>query len=809
MTGLLHEKEFSRKSFLKRGGALIIGFSVAGAGLAGTAKAAGSPLSPFGSELIDPSQIDSWLVIHSDNTATIKSGAVQQGNGSDTSILQIAGEELGMDMSQLSFAVYDTSVTPNTGGKGASNTIYASAGRGTRAAAASAYQTLLGLASTQLGVPVSQLSVSKGVVSGGGKTVTYGSLIGDMLFNVQMPASWNMQVASSAAALPATSGLQPGKAPAKPVSQYKLVGTSPPRTEIPAIANGSFVFIQNIRIPGMQHGRIVRPIGQAVYGFGPPVISVDERSIAHLPNVKIVRVGDFLGVVAPHEYDAIQAAAQLKVKWADPPAVLPGGGNEFNALRAADKAGKTVLNNNTSTIYPRSFNTLVGDVDGALASAAHVVAQTYAWPTNVHTPIGPSCCIADVTPQGVRVFSGTQGAYTIRSAVASVLGLPVTQVRATAAAMGGVFGSAVQYDTAQAAALMSRAVGAPVRVQMMRWDEIGQADTSPGTVMDIRAGVDGLGNIVGYDHTQFYPQYISNTYYATAELAGVSPATRPSAVGGVFPPSAMYKVPNNRWLHKSIPLLGNWVRCAYMRCGNTPMQTWATEQVIDELARASGKDPAAFRRQNVTQDTSGVQLSAELFSGADTPQSMLAVLDSVTKAANWQPKVAASQLSDKTVVSGRGLAWSNVYLVSGQTKSAAIADVEVNKKTGKITVKHVYQAFSAGLIINPEFVENQIVGGVVQILSRLLVEELRFSKTHVTSSDFVTYPIMRFKDAPAVTPIVLQQPDVPPSGIGEPVTQVAAAAVANAFFDATGVRLYTAPYTPARVRAALKAAGVA
>ncbi len=229
-----------------------------------------------------------------------------------------------------------------------------------------------------------------------------------------------------------------------------------------------------------------------------------------------------------------------------------------------------------------------------------------------------------------------------------------------------------------------------------------------------------------------------------------------------------------------------------MRAGSSPLATFAGEHVIDDLAHAAKMDPVAFRRQNVFQ--------------GDGQQQLLDLMDAVTKAAGWQPKVAASDLSDANVVTGRGFAWSNVYLTFSPT--AAVADIEVNKTTGKVTVKHVYNGFSAGLIINPGLVENQVVGGVTQIVSRVMVEQLRYSKTNVTSTDFVTYPLLRIKDAPNVTPIVLQYPDIPPSGVGEPVTVSAPAAIANAFFDATGVRLPTAPFTPARVRTALKAAGV-
>jgi len=794
MTGLLHERDFSRRAFLKGGGALVVGFSLAGAAGTGRASAADS-LNPYVSNPIDGYQVDSWITINADNTASIRSGGILQGTGSDTGLMMIAAEELNMDMSQLEFVISDTAVTPDSGKHSASNTIK-NAGPGVRAAAASAAQALLGLAATQLGVPAGSLSVSKGVVSGGGRSLSYGQLLGGRLFNVTMPASWNMQ-----AVVPATpnaggfsGGIQPGQAPAKPVSQYTIVGTRVPRIDVPAIVTGKATYIQNIRVPGMLHGRVVRPRGQMLFGFGAPIVSVDESSIAHIPGAKVVRKGDFLGVVAPHEYDAIQAAAQLKVKWADPPATLPGSGNELEGLRQLDSAGKSV----------QSYRTLLGDVDAGLASAAHTVSATYGWPSNSHTPIGPMCAVADVTPQGARIFSGTQGAYSTQGRVALVLGLPLNKVRVTAAAMGGCFGDGCQYhDVAQAAALMSQAVGAPVRVQLMRWDEIAWDSTSPPSLFDIRAGIDGKGNLVAMDYAHFYPQYRDDSINTTAQLIGMPLPNPASTLAGIQLPTIMYTIPNSRYLVKSIPLQGNWIKAHWMRAGSGPHTTFAGEQVIDELAHAANMDPVAFRIQNVNQGN-------DWLAKGNAHDQLLAVLNAVTQAANWQPRVMASSLSQADVVTGRGVAWSNADNASTYAQTAAIADVEVNKKTGKITVKQVWQAVSAGLAVSIGGIENQIVGGVTQVLSRMLVEQYRYGKTQVTSTDFVSYPILRFKDAPAVTPMVLQWTQVPfTAGVGEPVAMAAAAAVANAFFDATGVRLRTAPLTPARVRAALTAAGVA
>jgi nicotinate dehydrogenase subunit B len=599
-----------------------------------------------------------------------------------------------------------------------------------------------------------------------------------------MPSSYGLQQADG---IWTSAGLSPGVAPAKPVSQYTVVGTSPPRFDIPGIVTGMSVFIQNVSVPRMLHGRVVRPRGQRAYGSGARIISVDEGSISHIAGARVVRRGNFLGVVARHEYDAIEAAGVLKVKWGDPPPVLPGNGNEFRGMRERDAAGKTMFS--TSSLNG-SVNT--GDVGSALAGAAHVAAGSFGWHTNVHTPIGPQCSIADVTPQGARILSGTQGVYTIRDDTAPLLGLPPGKVRVTAFPMGGCFGDGSQYrDTAEAAAVMSQIVGAPVRVQLMRWDEIGWDGYAPGSLFEIRAGTDAKGNLVAFDTTQFYPHYEQESIELTGRLTGTP--LLPSYQDGNYWPASMYRFANNNYVLKSIPSEGNWVNGGWMRAGSSPLATFAGEQIIDELAHAVRMDPVAFRVQNVIQ--------------GDVGRLLLDALHAVTKAANWQAKVAASKLSDADIVTGRGFAWSNVYLENVPT--AAVVDLEVNKRSGKINVKHVYQAFSAGLLVSPGLVENQLSGGIVQIVSRLMVEELRYSRTNVTSGDFVTYPILRFADSPKVTPIVLQYPDAAPQGVGEPVTVATPAAVANAFFDATGVRMRETPFTPDRVRAALKAAGMA
>ena len=313
----------------------------------------------------DLGQVDSFVAIHANNTASIKTGRVEIGQGSTTGLLLLAAEELDMDMSQLIFVRHDTNVTPNTGGTFGSTSI-SNAGPRVRAAAATAKQALLALASTSLGVPVSGLTVSKGVISGGGKSVSYGSLIGDKVFNITM----------------ASPTVNPGVAPSKPVSSYKLVGLAEvPRVDIPDKVLGTYTYVQNIRVPGMLHGRIIRPRGQGSYGGGSAtnILSVDEKSIANIPGARVVRRNDFLGVVAPREYDAIQAAAQLKVTYGDPPAIS-GSGNLYKSMRDLDAAGQA----------PARIGAANGNFDTAFAAAATKLTGAYKYQYNGHMPIGPT-----------------------------------------------------------------------------------------------------------------------------------------------------------------------------------------------------------------------------------------------------------------------------------------------------------------------------------------------------------------------------------------------------------------------------------
>jgi len=721
----------------------------------------------------------------------------------------IAAEELNLPMSQVKMISNDTDITPNQGGTYGSEAVHVG-GMQTRAAAAAAYQTLLGLASTQLGVPVASLSAKDGVVSGGGKQVTYGQLVGGKLFNVEMPAAYNLApIPGFGGASPsAGAGLNPGQPPSKAIGSYALVGTNPgpPRIDIPAKVTGTYTYVQNIRIPGMLHGRLVRPRGQGAYGGGtnPQVVSVDASSISHIPNVKIVQKGNFLGVVAQKEYDAIQAAAQLKVTWAAMPAI-PGVGNLWNQMRSQDAAGQAVN-------IPYGG---IGNVDAAVASAAHTVSDTYSYSYNGHFPIGPSCAVADVTSTGARIFTNSQDCYSSRDGIQAALelaglNLPTNRIRVTYVEGSSVYGTSPYDDANQSSAVMSYLAGAPVRLQWMRWDEQGWDHYAPAQLMDVRGAIDANGNITATDFTHYSIQF----YGTEANQQELGAPAGPLGFNFIDTTNmgSQYAIPNQRVTLKQLPLTNQYFSSSFMRAPLAPGSVFAYEQLIDELAHAANMDPVAFRLQNMTSNT--FEASEQL---PYTWNRWKNVLTEVAKLANWQPKVANSQPQSGNVVTGRGVALGGF----AGTMAGIVADIKLNKTTGKISVPNLYGAQDTGLSVYIGGVENQGVGSMTQGLSRALLEQVNFNKSNVTSLDWITYPILRFYDAPKISFSVIQRTDIPAvdsgsvaangalaTGSGEPPTAPIAAAVANAFFDATGVRIKQTPMNPARVRNLLKAAGV-
>jgi CO/xanthine dehydrogenase Mo-binding subunit len=735
---------FSRRDLLKGGGALVVGFHMGGAvlpAMAARGDVAGPP---------DPSMIDSWIAVHADNTATIYLGKGEFGQGNTTGLLQIAGEELDLDMSQLKWVGLDTNVTPNQGATTSSSSIHRG-GPQVRAAAAEARQALLALASTRLGVQAGSLTVAKGVVAIDGhptQSITYGELLGDKPFNIKFT----------------------GTAPQKPINRYKLVGTRVPRVDIADKASGKYVHMQHVRVPDMLHGRVVRPRGQRAYGAGAKPLSIDESSIASIPGARVVRKGDFVGVVAREEWDAVKAARELKVTWQESSA-LPGNADLFERMRAANTANTVIAD--------------WGDAAKAFAQAPHVASATYRCPYQSHAPFAPNCALADVGPNGALVLSSTQDVYHSRAMLAVVLGLQIDKVRVQYCEGSGTFGRSCYEDAAQAAAVMSQAVGKPVRVQFMRWDEHGWDDYGPAHLADVRAGVDAAGKLVAYEYHGWQHGWMVNE--TTHELALLTPPKEQTSGPMSIPVNrmstgSMYAVANRRVVSHAVPMVG-YLKGAPLRSPLDLSFAFASEQTIDELAFAVKMDPLEFRRKNIGDAR------------------WLGVLNAAAQAAQWSLRVAASSLSHDDIATGRGIGLGTHHVSYG----AAVAEIEVNKRTGNVVARRVCGALDAGQVVNPALVENQIVGQMIQATSRTLKEEVLFDKTGVTSLDWASYPVLRFAEHPEVIPVVVQRLDEPSTGAGEEVMGATAAAIANAFFDATGVRLRQYPMTPERVKAALAA----
>ncbi|HEY2843494.1 MAG TPA: molybdopterin cofactor-binding domain-containing protein, partial [Bryobacteraceae bacterium] len=688
--------------------------------------------------------VDTWLAIHADNTATVYIGFAELGQGASTALLQIAAEELDLEMLQVKTVRLDTNVTPNQGGTYSSASINRG-GPQIRTAAAEARLALLKLASAKLGAPLDRLTVSKGIVSSSTQSVSYGELVGDKRFNVAFT----------------------GSATPKPTSQYKIVGTPVLRNDTPAKVSAQYIYMQYVRVPGMLHGRVVRPRGQRMYGAGAKITSVDEASIGSIPGARVVRKGDFLGVVAVSEWDAIRAAQQLKVTWETPPA-LPGDAALHDHMRAAKTEDSIVLER--------------GNVAAGISAATHTVSQICHGPYHAHAPFGPNCALADVKADSVLLMCSTQDVYGTRTSLSRLLGMPAEKIRVQYYEGSGTYGHSCYDDIAQASALLSQLAGKPVRLQFMRWDEHGWDNYGPAHVGECRAAADGNGKIVAYEY-QGWQHGWSNTE-TSAQLTGVATSEWPGGgVQGVnrLTCGGMYDIANLKLVNHKLPvasyLKGGWLR--------SPLDlsfAFASEQAIDQLAYLTGIDPYEFRKRNMTD------------------MRWIGVLDAAANAAKWTPRKAAANISKANIVTGRGIG-VGTHLTS---YGAAVAEIEINKETGRVVAKHMYGAIDAGQVVNPGFVENQISGQLVQCCSRVLKEEVKFDQTGVTSLDWSTYPILRFDECPEVTAVVVQRLDQRSTGAGEEVMAAAAAAIANAFFDATGVRMNQFPLTPARVVAALK-----
>jgi len=723
-----------RRDLLKTGGALIVNFGFP------ELSAAQSRMPVAGPP--DPEQIDSWIAIHQDNTVTVYIGFAELGQGCSTALLQVAAEELDLSMAQINTTGLDTNITPNQGGTYSSSAMRRG-GPQVQRAAAEARQALLNMAAQHLDVPVSSLSVRDGVVTEGRTSVSYGELIGEHQFNIAFT----------------------GTAPLKDPASYKLVGKPVPRNDIPLKADGTYRFVQHQRLPGMLHGRIVRPRGQGAYKDGIQVESINESSIAGIA-ARVVRQGNFVGVVAEREWDAVKAAQQLAVTWRQPES-LPGNDNLFQQMEDGMTNERVAVEKGDASIYKDAFVKCEFKATG---------------PYQAHVPFAPNCALADVAGNSALVMCSTQDVYNTRTSIANLLGLDTENVRVQYHEGAGTFGHSCWDDVAQAAALMSSLAGSPVRVQFMRWDEHGWDTYGPAHIGKARVSADDEGKLQSYEYEGWQHHWsLIETSEQTAK--GTPAAEWPSFPAQQINPltlGSMYDIDNRYLLNHHVPGL-DYLKGAWLRSPLDLSFAFVSEQAIDDLAYQLGMDAWKFRQQNISN------------------YHWLDVLNGAAEAANWERRPIASNASTEGVVRGRGIG-VGTHLAS---YGGAVAEIEVDTRTGEVRILHLYGAIDAGLVVNTSNVENQIVGQLVQTASRMLLEEVTFNKTNVTSLDWSSYPIMRFDGCPDVTPVIVQRLDEQPSGAGEEVMAAAAAAIANAFFDATGKRMTMYPFTKKRVLARL------
>ncbi len=759
-----HNQGLSRRAFLATSGALVVTLAApAGWTEQAFAQAGDKPA-------LTPDQLDSWIAINPDGTATAFFGKIDCGQGTDVAIRMIVAEELDLPYERVLLEMSDTDKTINQGGASGSTGVK-KGGATLRSTAAEARRVLVELASQRLGVPANQLTVADGAISASSdpsKKTSYAELIGGRFFNSTI--DWNGQIGNPLIAK--------GKAKPKPWKDYKLVGRPMPRSDIPAKAFGKYDYITEVRVPGMLHGRMIRP---AVAGAVP--VAVDESSIKGIPGAQVVRVKDLIGVVAPKEWNAVRAARALKVTWSDAQPPFPGHEQIYGVIRKtkAEKREIEVVNGNVDDVFAK-----------AQADGLKIVQADYEWPFQSHASMGPGCAVVDAEPDRATVWTGSQKPHYCRDGVAAILGLKPEQVAAHWLMGPGSYGRNDAGDAAADAAVLSKAVGKPVRVQYMRNEGTGWDPKTPASVHTGRAAIDSQGNVVAYEFMSkgfSRLDMYSNESYPGDTLAGHLLGFSPKPQAAFAIPGESYAFENKRAGWETIQALlavGSPLRSSHMRDPAGPQTHFASEQFIDELAIAADSDPVEFRLRYLKDARD------------------IGVLKAVAEKAGWKPR--ATPRTDQPgadVVGGRGVAIAS----HSETTAAIVAEITVDRRTGKITPMRYVVAHDCGLIINPRGLLRTIEGNCIQAASRTLWEEIKFDRNTVTSVDWKSYPISDITVAPTEIDIVLiEDKNVPALGAGEGATRPMAAALANALFDAIGVRVRRAPLTPERVKAALNGA---
>jgi len=736
----------SRREFLQGTGALVVGFA-----LGGTAPSAGVAAPADGMGLapprpLIPGAVDGFIEIGGNGRVTLFSGKVDLGQGLPTALRQMAAEELGVSLDRVDIVTGDTALTPDQGSTGGSQGVK-TGGTQIRRAAATARQALLQLGADRLKASVDGVEAADGTIrlrADPTRQVSYAALIGDRRFGLASDA----------------------KAPLKEPAKFTVIGQPARREDIPDKVTGRFTYMQDVRVPGMLHARTVRPPA-----IGADLLSVDADSLKGLPgSPRAVRMRNFLAVIADSEWGAIRGARELKAEWTAP-TPLPEQEKLYEHVRATPVVRDEVLGE-------------AGDVK--TATGVKTLSALYQWPIQTHGSIGPSCGVADVTRESATVWTASQGTHRFRTTFARLLGLPAEKVRLVYVEGSGCYGMNGHEDAAIEAALLSQLLGRPVRVQWMREDEHGWDPKGPPQMLELRAALDVDGKIVAWDSQTWLPEItkgLPNIPLLAPAAAGLDQPQGESSGQVQQNAKPPYVIPNLRvvahWLADT-PL-----RPSHLRAPGRMANILANEAFMDELAAAAGADPLAFRLRHLS-DRRGIEL-----------------LTRTAARANWvartSPKPEESAKAATAV--GRGLTY--IQYNNAETYVAMVLELEVERATGAIKVTRIVVGHDCGLAVNPDGARNQIEGAVLQSVSRALHEEITFDRSRVTSVDWSSYRLLTFPEMPAIEHEFVQRLDQPPWGVGEPATTLAAAAISNAVFDAVGVRMRRAPFTPERVKSAL------
>jgi nicotinate dehydrogenase subunit B len=738
----------SRRSLIKGAGLLVVSFSLP-VRLGFAQQAAETPIGTAtpklpGNLAVDP-YLDSWIRLEPNDAVTVFTGKAELGQGIKTALLQVAAEELGLPVERLTIVTADTSRTPNEGYTAGSHSMQDS-GAAIRNAAAQMRELLINQAAHRLNLPTDELKAENGaVIAPDGRSLAYGALVGETIQHVR----------------------------AQPVSKlrdpatFKVLNTAMHRVDIPAKVTGGAAYVQDMRLPGMLHARVVRPPS-----YGAQLRSADIDGVAKTPGVvKVIRDGNFLAVVAKREFQAMKAMRMLaaSAEW-DETAKLPIHGNLADVLVALPSRDLKILDNHQDA-----------------RPAVRTFEASYSRPYQLHGSIGPSCAVAQLVDGVVSVWTHTQGVYPDRAAIAEMLRLPPDKVRCIHVEGSGCYGHNGADDAAGDAALIAAVMpGMPIRLQWMREQEHAWEPYGPAMVTKVLAGLDAMGKVVDWRYEVW-----SNTHSMRPGSAGsLLPAQHVANPFPVPPPQPLplpegggdrnaiplYVFPNAEVMHHFLPDMP--LRVSAMRSLGAYMNVFTIESFMDELAFAAMTDPVEFRLKHLEDSRARevIKLAAERF--------------------GWDKRGKPEN--------GLGYGFAFARYKNLAAYCAVAMEIETERETGRIRVKRAVSAVDSGQVVNPDGVRNQIEGAILQSSSWTLYESVTFDQTRISSVDWATYPILRFHSVPdSVEVHIVDRPGLPFLGAGEAGQGPAAAAIANAIADATGQRLRDLPLTAAKLKAAV------